>query len=128
MDGAIRRLAVQFKQTPIDLAEGMYQVVSATFDGTSGMKVLEAAAKGAQAGMSETNTVTGLLTKTLQAYRREGETNAQVAEKSGDVMDTYFMAVNRGMFTFDELASKMGALPSTASAFGISLHIEILKA
>lgn len=122
MDGSIRRLAVSLGQAPEDLASGMYNVVSATFDGASGLEVLKWSAKGALAGLSDTNTVTGLMTKTLQAYRKEGETNAQVAAQSADVMDTYFMAVNRGMFTFDDLAQKMGALPATANAFGISLQ------
>jgi hypothetical protein len=115
-------MAVRLGQSPEDLAKGMYNVVSATFDGESALKVLETSAEGALAGLSDTATVTGLLTKTLQAYRKEGETNAKVAAGSADVMDTYFMAVNRGMFTFDELANKMGALPATASAFGVSLQ------
>ncbi len=122
MDAAIRRMAVRLGQAPEDLAAGMYNVVSATFDGATGLQVLEGAAMGALAGLSDTNTVTGLLTKTLQAYRRENESNADVAGRTMDVMDTYFMAVNRGMFTFDDLASKMGALPSTAAAFGVGLQ------
>ncbi len=121
MDKSIRAMAVRTGQMPNDLAQGMYNVVSATFDGASGLKVLEAAAVGAFAGLSDTATTTGLLTKTLQAYREEGESNNDVASKSMQVMDAYFMAVNRGMFTFDDLANKMGALPSTAAAFGISL-------
>lgn len=122
MDQQIRSMATRTGQMPVDLAEGMYNVVSATFDGASGLKVLEAAAVGAFAGLSNTATTTGLLTKTLQAYRKEGETNDDVAQKSMVTMDAYFMAVNRGMFTFDDLATKMGALPSTAAAFGVSLH------
>jgi len=121
MDKAIRAMAVRTGQMPNDLAAGMYNVVSATFDGASGLKVLEAAAVGAFAGLSDTNTVTGLLTKTLQAYREEQDTNMTVANRATGVMDDYFMAVNRGMFTFDDLATKMGALPSTADAFGVSL-------
>lgn len=122
MDASIRSMAVRTGQMPNDLAQGMYNVVSATFDGASGLKVLEAAAVGAFAGLSDTATTTGLLTKTLQAYRQEGESNDKVASRSMDTMDAYFMAVNRGMFTFDDLANKMGALPSTAAAFGISLE------
>ncbi len=122
MDKAIRGIAVRTGQMPLDLAEGMYNVVSATFDGASGLKVLEASALGAFAGLSTTEVVTGLLTKTLQAYRQEGETNNEVASKSMDVMDMFFMAVNRGMFTFDDLAAKFGSVTSTGAAFGIELQ------
>ncbi len=121
MDGFIRQLAVSLGQGPEDLARGMYNVVSATFEGESALKVLETAAQGAMAGLSDTDTVTGLLTKTLQAYRGELETNDDVAAKSMATMDLFFMSVNRGMFTFDDLAGKLGALPATASAFNVSL-------
>ncbi len=122
MDRAIRGIAIRTGQMPLDLAEGMYNVVSATFDGSSALEVLEASALGAFAGMSSTNVVTGLLTKTLQAFRREGESNAEVSKKSMEVMDMFFMSVNRGMFTFDELASKFGSVTSQGAAFGISLQ------
>ncbi len=122
MDQAIRGIATRTGQMPLDLAEGMYNVVSATFDGASGLKVLEASALGAFAGLSTTEVVTGLLTKTLQAYRKEGESNNEVADKSMEIMDMFFMSVNRGMFTFDDLAAKFGSVTSTGAAFGIELQ------
>lgn len=121
MDATIRRISTSTKTMPQDLAAGMYDVVSTGFDAASATLVLESAARGAYAGLTQVDTATALLTGTLQAYRQEGESSMDLAKRSGAVMDMFFNAVNVGVFTFEELASKFGDVASTAAAFGVEL-------
>ena len=123
----MQRMSVQYGISGDHLASGMYNVVSATFEGADAMKILDTSAKAATASLMEVEDMTKILTVTLQAYRKEGETNAQLAERSTKIADLMFMAVNRGMFTMGELSSFLGAIPAMASAFNIPLE-QILAA
>lgn len=122
MDATIRGISTRTKTTPTQLAEGLYDVVSTGFDAASGAIVLENAARGAYAGLTDVNTVTALLTQTLQAYRQEGEDSMDLANRSGRMLDMFFNAVNVGVFTFEELAEKFGDVASSAAAFGVPLE------
>jgi TP901 family phage tail tape measure protein len=122
MDRTIREISTRTKTLPTQLATGLYDVVSTGFDAASATVVLENAAKGAYAGLTDVDTATGLLTTTLQAYRQEGETAMDLAMKSERVMDMFFNAVNVGVFTFEELGAKFGDVASTAAAFGVKLE------
>lgn len=122
MDSAIRGISTRTKTTPQELAEGLYNVVSTGFDAAEGQIILENAARGAYAGLTDVETVTKLLTGTLQAYREEGESGADMAGKSAKMLDMFFNAVNVGVFTFEELAEKFGDVASSAAAFGVPLE------
>jgi TP901 family phage tail tape measure protein len=122
MDRTIREISTRTKTLPTQLATGLYDVVSTGFDAASATVVLENAARGAYAGLTDVDTATGLLTTTLQAYRQEGETAMDLAMKSERVMDMFFNAVNVGVFTFEELGAKFGDVASTAAAFGVKLE------
>ena len=122
IDHSIRRMSVEFAQKPQDLARGLYDVYSATFTGAEGLHVLEAASKGAIATLSDASVTTGILTKSLQAYRKEGETNAQVAARSTQVMDQYMASIERGMFRMPELAETFPEVLAMGAAFNVPLE------
>ena len=122
LDGSIRRMSIRWGKAPEDLARGMYNVVSATFDAASGQVVLEQSAKLATAGLTDVDTATGLMTKTLQGYRTELDTNADLAERSAYYNDLFFTGLKRGIFTMDEFAKKFPELPATMAAFGIEVE------
>lgn len=122
LDRDMRRISVSAKQTPQAMAEGLYEVVSTGFEAADATKILEAAAQGAYAGLTDVDTVTALLTQTLQAYRREGETAADLANKATTYVDQFFNAVNVGVFTFEDLAASFGDVASTAAAFNVPLE------
>ena len=122
IDSNIRRMATDYGQAPVDLARGLYDVYSATFTGAEGMHILDIASKGAIATLTDTEVTAGLLTKTLQAFRKENETNAVVAGRSATVMDQYMAAVERGMFKLPQLAEMFPEVLSMAGQFGIPLE------
>jgi hypothetical protein len=53
---AVLNLAGKTGQAPAVLARGLYDIASSGFSGADGLKVLEAAAKAATAGLSDTAT------------------------------------------------------------------------
>jgi TP901 family phage tail tape measure protein len=91
-----------------DLSDGLYQVLSAAIDADDAMGVLEDAAKGASAGMTSTYTSVDALTTILNAYQMQ-------ASESGHVTDILFKTVERGKVTYEQLASTIGMVISTAA-------------
>jgi TP901 family phage tail tape measure protein len=107
-------LAGKVGKAPKDLADGLYDIASSGFQGAAGMKVLEASAKAARAGMTDTKTAAKAITGALNAY-------GMGADKAGKVADILFRGVDRGVITFEELAQQIGDVNSTAAAVGITL-------
>jgi len=103
------------RQTPKDLAEGLYQVYSAGKSGKEGLEILEWGAKGASAGMTDTATSTKVLLAVLNSGI-SGVNNAREA------MDVLFQEVNLGVNTFHELANSIGNVLPTAKVVGVSIQ------
>jgi TP901 family phage tail tape measure protein len=97
-----------------ELAEGLYDVASAGFQGAAGMQILEVAAVAAQAGLSTTAVAAKAITGALNAY------GLSVSQAS-DVSDIFFQTVNLGIVTFEELAQNVGDFMGTANVLGVSL-------
>ncbi|MFJ3248452.1 phage tail tape measure protein [Streptomyces sp. NPDC086782] len=100
-------------QSSSQLAEGLYQVVSTGFDGAEAMTILDAAARGASAGMTTTEISATALLGVLKAY-------GMPASKANDVMDIMFQTVNKGVISFEQLALHLGDIVPMAAAAGIS--------
>ncbi|MDX2849287.1 phage tail tape measure protein [Streptomyces sp. PA03-3a] len=105
-------LSTDLTQSANQLAEGLYQIVSTGFDGSEAMTVLRAAAQGASAGLTTTETSARALLGVLKAY---GLTSADAT----DVMDIMFQTVNKGVISFEELAQNLGDVVPMAAAAGI---------
>ncbi|MDE0554494.1 MAG: hypothetical protein OXI24_09790, partial [Candidatus Poribacteria bacterium] len=105
----LQNMSIQYGIDDAKLADGLYQVVSATFEEADAMKVLDVATKGASATLTDIDQMTALLTKTLHSFRKETETLSQTADKAGMIMDSFFMTLARGMFTMDEFVPSFQA-------------------
>jgi len=103
------------RQTPKDLAEGLYQVYSAGKSGKEGLEILEWGAKGASAGMTDTATSTKVLLAVLNSGI-SGVNNAREA------MNVLFQEVNLGVNSFPELANSIGNVLPTAKVVGVSIQ------
>ena len=125
MDSSIKRMSLDLAKTPTDLAKGLYDVYSATFEGAEAMHILEVGAKGAIATLTDAEVTTGFLTKALQAFRKETETNAQVAARAEPYMDAIMRTIERGMFKMPALAESLPEAFSMAKTFNIPFE-EIL--
>lgn len=100
---------------PTDLANGLYDIVSSGFQANDALKILEASAKAASAGMTDTATSSKGVVAVLNAYHLQ-------ASEARRVSDLLFQEVNLGVNTFEELAQNMGDVVPQASALKIPLE------
>ena len=103
------------RQSPNDLAEGMYRVYSAGFRGAKAMEVMRWSALGASAGM----TTAASSSKALVGVLNSGITGFNGARQAMDIM---LREVDNGQNTFEELASSIGTVLPTAFKLHASLQ------
>lgn len=107
-------LAGKTAQAPKTLAEGLYDLVSSGFDAKDSLHILQASAKAATAGLTDTATSTKAVAAVLNAYKIP-------ASQAGKVSDLLFQTVNRGVISFEQLASNIGTVLPVASSLGVGL-------
>jgi len=110
----VQDLSIETGKSTEDLAEGLYQVVSAFGDTADSAKILETAAKGATAGVATTTDAINLLSAVTKGY---GDTSAEAAQKASDLA---FTTVKLGQTTFPELAASIGKVVPLASQLKVS--------
>jgi len=110
----IRDMSVEFGESTETLAKGLYDILSASVPAEHALSVLAAAAKAAQAGITDTGTAADAITTVLNAYGLS-------AEQAGDVSDWLFSIVKRGKTTFAELAPSIGNVATIAATAGVGL-------
>lgn len=101
-------------------AKALYQIVSAGHDGADGMKILEAAAKAAIGGVTETAISADAITTILNAYKMD-------ASKAQEVSDQLFTTVRLGKTDFGQQGTSIAQAAPIAASFGIDIR-EILAA
>ena len=95
-----------------ELAEGMYQVLSASIPEDAAILFLESAAEAAVAGVTDTATAVDALTTVINAYGLE-------AGDVDEISDVMFATVKSGKLTYDELAGSLGAVIPVAASTGV---------
>lgn len=103
-----------------EAAKALYQIVSAGHDGANGMKVLEASAKAAVGGVTDTATAADAITTVLNAYKLD-------ASKAQEVSDQLFTTVRLGKTDFGQLGKSIAQAAPIAASFGIDIK-EVLSA
>lgn len=99
-----------------DLAAASYQAASAGFSDTAGnVQILEAATKAAVGGLADTQAVTEVLVKTLNAYGMSGSQAAKVT-------DSISKAVELGNQEWSDYTSQLGRVVSIAALAGVSIN------
>ncbi len=114
MSSEIRRVASEMGYGSNEIAEATYQAISASVDAAEAVGFVEDTTKLARAGFTEVTTAVDVLTTAVNAYGKEANTTAHIAD---DLITTQ----NLGKTTVDELAQSMGTIIPTAAAYGISL-------
>jgi hypothetical protein len=102
--------------TAEELAKGMYTVESAGYHGAAGLKVMEAASKGARVEGADLTVVTDAVSSLLVDYHLKADSAARVT-------NILTAAVGHGKTTFEGLAA---ALPNVAAA-GATAHISMAE-
>jgi TP901 family phage tail tape measure protein len=114
MKKAIQLMAKDTGKATGDLADGLYQTVSAFGDTAESVMLLETNAKAAVAGLASTTDAINLTSAVTKAY---GDTSAKAVAQAADLA---LMTVRLGQTTFPELASSIGAVTPLANELGIS--------
>jgi TP901 family phage tail tape measure protein len=109
---AILALAPKVGKGPAELAEGLYQIVSAGVKGKRALETLTVAAKGSAAGLGDTATVADALTSVMNAYAKSGMT----AAKAGDILAA---TVRDGKGEASAFAPVLGKVVAVASQLGV---------
>mgnify|MGYP001189059879 CR=1 FL=1 len=114
LKSSVQDLAIEMGKGTDDMADGLYQVVSAFGDTSDSVDILKNAAKTGAAGLATTTDALNLLATVTKGY---GDESLDAQKK---VSDLAFQTVNLGQTTFPELASSMGKVVPLASALGVS--------
>jgi TP901 family phage tail tape measure protein len=114
LKGTVQNLAVATGKATDDLAEGLYQTISAFGDTADTAAILETNAKAAAAGLAKTTDAINLTSAVTKIY---GDTSAAAVQKAADLA---LLTVRLGQTTFPELASSMGKVVPMAEAMGQS--------
>lgn len=109
----VQDLAKESGKSTEDLANGLYEVVSALGDTEEKMNQLKVASTAAIAGRSSTLESIKLLAAVTKGY---GDTSEEAMKK---VSDLSFLTVKLGQTTFPELAASMGRVIPTAAALNV---------
>jgi TP901 family phage tail tape measure protein len=109
---SVLKMSKDTAQAPKQLADGLYDIVSSGFKAQDALLVLHASAKAATAGLTDTATSVKAVTAVLNAYHLP-------ASKAAEVSDVLFQTVNKGVLTFEELASQIGDVIPVAAALKV---------
>lgn len=115
MKDAVLDLSTVVPQSASTLAAGLYDIQSSGFAGKEGIEVLDAAAKAASAGLTTTASSAKGLTAILNAY-------GLGASSAGRISDIMFKTVDRGVISFDELATEIGKTTALAAPLGVEVE------
>lgn len=114
-------LAIRWGKSADDIVAGLYDIVQANYSGSDASKILEAATKGAAAGLTDTTVATDGLTSVLSAYKYGvGDTALSVADLD-HINDVMFQTVASGKISYQELNSVLGDNAPLASQLGVSV-------
>ena len=115
LSNSLITLSNRFGQDARSQARGFYDIVSAGVQGfAKQIDVLNTTNKIAIGGVTDTATATNLLVGAMNAFAKDGETAASVA-------DILFTTVRKGITTIPQLASSLGQVNSIASNTGVRL-------
>lgn len=98
-----------------DIADNVYNAISAGQSTGDAVNFVANAAKLATAGFTDSASALDLLSTTMNAYGME-------ADQVNRVSDVLLMTQNKGKTTVGELSAQMGKVIPTASAYGVSLE------
>ncbi len=101
-----------FGQSTESLSNGLYDILSSVIEPTKAMGLLDVANRAAVGGITDVATATSAIVTVMKSYGME-------AEKASYISDVLFASVLRGRITFEQLASGMGVVTSSAAQSGL---------
>ena len=114
LKGTVQELAIATGSSTDDMADGLYNVISALGDTADTEKILEINARAAAAGLATTTDAINLTSAVTKGY---GDTSAEATQKAADLA---FTAVKLGQTTFPELAASIGKVVPLSAELGVT--------
>lgn len=114
LKASVQETAIAVGKGTTDMADGLYQVVSAFGDSADTAAILKINATAAAAGLS---TVTDAINLTSAVTKGYGDVNAASVQKASDLA---FVTVKLGQTTFPELAASIGKVVPLTAALRVS--------
>ena len=114
-DTGLKKLAVDAGVAPKQLADGLYNVISAGYQGKDAMNVLTLATEDAKIGMTSATVTTDALTNVLRTF---GVQSKDITKTNGEMLQT----VTLGKATFEQYATTIVKSASAASQFHVSME------
>lgn len=111
----ILNMSKRLPQSAKELAGGMYEIASSGFTGAKGLKVLDAAAVGASAGLTDAQTSAKGILAVLNAYGLS-------VDQAAHVTNVLFTGVDVGILTFEEMSNVIGKFMNTAAALKVPIE------
>src|SRR5574343_148707 len=115
MKERIQSLATKYGQSTETISKALFDIIRSAIPAAQATDVLEVAMRAAVGGFTQTATAAKAIVSVLNAYN-------QSADQAATVSDIMFAGVNRGVFTYEELADSIGDVVSMASLAGISFQ------
>lgn len=115
MEDQVKGLAVEMGRLPEDIIPGLYDALSSGIPQDNVFAFMEAATKAAVAGGADTQQTVKVLSATINAFGLD-------VQDTGQLTDSFFNAINRGVTTFPELAASMSHVTPIAAAMGLSIE------
>lgn len=116
LEEALINLSTRVPAPPELLAQATYQAVSAGLTDTAdALLVVEQSAKAAAAGLSDAFTAVDAITTVLNAYQLE-------ASEAARVSDVFFKTIEQGKLRFEDIASNIGNVATSAALGNVSLE------
>ncbi len=113
------KMAGEFGQMPTTVVQAFYETISAgAVNAASSMNVMRAAGELSVGGMVDMQTAARGIVSILSAF---GKTSNDFAA-AGDLADTFFVAMQKGITRIPLLVSQMGRVAGAAKVAGLSMQ------
>ena len=112
---AVRDLSAEMGIAASELANGLYQALSAGIPADNAIDFLATASKAAVAGATDVTSAVDLMTTVLNAFKLESSETARVA-------DVLFQTVKLGKTTIGELSQSLALVAPLAASSGVSIE------
>lgn len=112
----LMQLATNAGVAPVDLTDGLYNVLSASYKGADAVNVLTLATEDAKIGMTSATVTTDALTNVLRSF---GVQSQDITRTNGEMLQT----VTLGKATFEQYAQSIVKSASSAVQFHVSMEV-----
>jgi len=121
LEDGLDRLAMTMGGDLVGSTKDLYDTISAGIPEDAAIKVMEAAAMGAKAGVGELGSALDAGTSILNSYNLKGKTAAETVKNFTEIQGKLTTAIKFGKTTMDELGASVGKIAPLASEAGMSI-------